>query len=926
MPAKWKHIGISILCMLLSCSGIAQRISIKGKVVHASTQEALEAISVVVKGSEFGTFTRSDGTFTLVFSGSFPVTLQLSSVGYAPKEWTIAADTVNLILTLENSAALGQEVVLSATRVPTKILESPVSIERFGSNTIKNSPATSYYDIIGSLKGVDVTTSGLNYKTFSTRGFNGSGSPRVNQQMDGMDNQSPGLNFSIGSFIGLTDLDVDNVELLPGASSALYGPGGMNGTIIISSKDPFKYQGLSVLAKQGVMNTDQQQRGSATGYYDYQFRFAKVIKERFAFKLTAAYTQAQDWLANDSSNYLRLGSIGRKTPGNRTSDPNYDGVNVYGDETTVNIKTLNSAILTGAGTAYSNGYYQQAGSYPTTAQINQFLSTNPQTSIFYLAQQNNLLPDQQVSRTGYAEKEVIDPSTWNLKLGAAFHYKINKKLQAQLSGFYGGGNTVYTSNNRYSFRDIKMGQYKFELKHPNWFVRAYTTQEYVGHAYSATITAQFLNEGWKSSGIWYPEYIASFTQAKLAGLTDAVAHGAGRTYADIGRPDAGTTRYQQLLDSVRSIPIPGGGRLLEKSSMWMFEGQYDFSQHIKFADILVGVTQKRYMINSESTIFIDTTGPIPVNELGAYIQATKKLFDGRLTLSASGRYDKNENFKGKFTPRFSALVKTVPQQFLRISYQTAYRFPTMSQQFIRLNVGDAILLGGLPWINDYMGVDKNPTFNFDPVTMQTSTYTYQELQPETMRSFEIGYKANIHQRLLLDAYAYVGSYSKFLGRTLLIQPTLNNRIYSIVNNSNANVKTRGYGISANYRFRMSFVTYFNFYSDRITNIPTGFVAYFNTPKYRINAGISKNQLGKKQQWGMGVNLHWQDQFFCESEFAQATVPAFTTIDAQISYQVTKIHTVLKLGGTNILNHYYQNAAGNPYIGAVYYFSIAYNHL
>ncbi len=190
----------------------------------------------------------------------------------------------------------------------------------------------------GMLKGVDLTTSSLTFKTISTRGFNGSGSARVNQIVDGMDNQAPGLNFFLGNFIGLTELDVESMELLPGASSALYGPGGMNGTVLINSKNPFKYQGLSVQAKNGIMHVDKRQRTSASPFFDYSLRWAKAFNNKFAFKVGAQYISAKDWLANDSSNYQRLGNLGKVIPGNRQTDPNYDGVNVYGDETSVDIR------------------------------------------------------------------------------------------------------------------------------------------------------------------------------------------------------------------------------------------------------------------------------------------------------------------------------------------------------------------------------------------------------------------------------------------------------------------------------------------------------------------------------------------------------------------------------------------------------------
>jgi outer membrane receptor protein involved in Fe transport len=147
-----------------------------------------------------------------------------------------------------------------------------------------------------------------------------------------MDNQAPGLNFSVGSVVGLTELDVDNIELLPGASSALYGPGGMNGTILISSKSPFKYQGFSAQVKEGFMNAGQRFR-NASNYVNGAFRFANKVNDKFAFKLGLEYIQAKDWLGYDKRNYARSGTDGFIKSGDRATDPGYDGVNVYGDET-----------------------------------------------------------------------------------------------------------------------------------------------------------------------------------------------------------------------------------------------------------------------------------------------------------------------------------------------------------------------------------------------------------------------------------------------------------------------------------------------------------------------------------------------------------------------------------------------------------------
>jgi outer membrane cobalamin receptor len=59
------------------------------------------------------------------------------------------------------------------------------------------------------------------------------------QLVDGMDNASPLLNFVLGNLIGVSEIDVQSVELLPGASSALYGANAFNGILFMTSQSPF---------------------------------------------------------------------------------------------------------------------------------------------------------------------------------------------------------------------------------------------------------------------------------------------------------------------------------------------------------------------------------------------------------------------------------------------------------------------------------------------------------------------------------------------------------------------------------------------------------------------------------------------------------------------------------------------------------------
>lgn len=910
------------LANILTTVAFAQSSTITGKIVNRATNESVSAVSVTIKGSQVGTFTDDKGNFKVSFSQKLPVTVLISSVGYALQEVVVtnAFETLNIQLVPSNS--LGQEVVVSATKVAQKIMESPVSIERVSASNIRNSPVSSYYDILSSLKGVDFTTSSLTFKTPSTRGFNGSGSTRVNQIVDGMDNQAPGLNFSVGSVIGLTELDVDNIELLPGASSALYGPGGMNGTILINSKNPFKYQGLSFQIKTGVMNTDSRY-SSASAYHNWSLRWAKKVSEKFAFKIGTEIISAKDWLGYDTRNYNRKGTTGNIIPGDRATDPNYDGINVYGDETTTDIRT---AVLNTIG----------ASAAPF---LKNFIDTL-----------NGGRPIN-VSRTGYNEKDIVSPNTINFKFSGALHYKITPGIEAILSGYWGTGNTIYTGSERYSLRALKVGQYKLEFNHKNWIVRAYTTQENSGESYNATVTARLFNENWKPSGGatgWFSQYSQAYLGARLGGMTDFDAQTLARRTADVGRPVPGSESFKAGFDKIRSLPIggnPGGGLFVDRTDLYMVEGQYNLT-HLtgKFADILVGANYKKYNLNSQGTLFADGGGIIGIGEYGGYIQATKNLFDQFLKLTVSGRYDKNDNFKGRFTPRATALFRVADNNNIRVSFQTAYRFPSTQQQWIDLDVGsNTRLLGGVPYFQDKYNLNTN-TYLLSGLPSNTTQYKVTPFKAEAVSTYELGYKGlALQDKLLIDVYGYYGQYQDFLTRALLVKPSGTNtvndivtalannvpvsnvaNIYSIPVNSPSKVKTYGFGLSVDYRLPANFQVGANLSSDNLKDVPTGFAAYFSTPKYRANITVGNTGFGPKKRLGFNVAYRWQDAFFFEGDFANETLPAIHTVDAQISLKLPATKSILKLGANNLLNQYYTNSAGNSIIGGLYYVSFAYN--
>ena len=951
-----------------------QSTTVSGSVTNGKSKEAVSAVSVTVKGGTTGTFTDDKGNFKFSTVQKPPFTLVISSVGYANKEVSITGNNQIVTVDIEPTFTLGDEVVVAASRVPERILESPVSIERIGTAAIRNSPATNYYDMITNLKGVDVVSASLTFRSVGTRGFNVSGNARLNQLVDGMDNQAPGLNFSVGSVVGLTELDVENIELLPGASSALYGSGGMNGTVLISSKNPFKYQGLSFQIKQGVNHIDHYQRPTSP-FFDWSVRWGQKVSEKFAFKIGAQFVQAQDWLANSSENYLRPPTPGAPSPnggvtsGWRESDPNYDGVNFYGDETSQNSSAIAGQVINGitaaigAGNVAAFNGYLAANPGASLAQFNGLLTAfgagalvGANSAIFY-GNNRNYYNNQYVSRTGYSEKDVVDPTTLNFKLTGGLYYKLSDKIEASFTANWGTGNSVYTGSDRYSLKDLKIGQYKLELKSKNWFLRAYTTHENSGSTFNATITTRFFNEIWKPSNIWYPTYLAVYAGARSAGLSSFDAQNTARAAADQGRP-TGYLGANPQFQKVASTPISqGGGLFLDRSRLNVFEGQYNLSDDLGLTrsgtDFLIGASTRRFILNSQGTLFADTSGVINIDEVGAYAQLSQKLLNDVLKLSFSGRYDKNTNFKGRFTPRASAVIKLAKDHNLRFSYQQAYRFPTTQNQWINLLVGGGTrLMGGLPQLRDFYKFSSNPAYTVESVQAFGASalagapnvgllkeQKFGEFKPESSKSFEVGYKGLFAKKFLIDVYAYWATYKDFLSGVTAIQARVpvsaggsffdvldaSKRIgYSISTNTPGDVKTNGWGASVEYLFPHNYSVSGNLYSDVIGDLPAGFVSYFNTPKYRVNMAFNNSGFGKDNRLGFSVVYRWTNTFKYEGTFAVGQLPYTRTVDAVVSYKFPQTKSLVKLGGTNIFNKYYRSGFGGPAMGGLYYISFGWN--
>ncbi len=943
-----KNLLLSFVLVLCHVFVFAQTKTLSGTITDAVTKEPLINATVVVKGSNpiVGTVTDMDGKFTLSGVPADAKNLTVSYTGYQPLDVSVNATSFNIAL--ETAYIPGGEVVVTSSRVAENIKQAPVQIEKMTSREIKSAASGDFYQSMGNFKGIDIVTTSVGFKVINLRGFGDTRSLRTKQYIDYADNESPGLNFPISNLAGINDLDLESVEIVSGAASALYGANAMQGVINMTSKSPYDHKGLAVQLKGGGTTVPGP-------YFDGQLRYANTFgkSNKFAFKFTAGYTQAQDWRANDPQ---------YNTYGNITADVN-----------------INEALRKKQYEPYGPGTDITQEDHDDIVALNSWLDFNPAVSRnFDTTSKDGFI---HIKAPGYREKDLADYNSKNAKFSAGLYYRFNENLE--LSGTYrfGYGTTVYQATARYQIKDFTFHQPMLQLKGKSFFVRAYASLENAGNSYNIGVTGNYLSRASIATGdIGYASVFTStffdVVDTLIGGFSNCPEcfEGTGRLWIldsarNVARRAAEATWFQpgsqifkdsfnRYVNDTRSLY---GTKFYDKSAMVHVEGQYSWD-FVKWLDIITGASYRIYMPSSRGTILNDTIGKkLRIHEVGAYLQATKRLFNDNFKIIGSIRVDKNTNFKAQVSPRGS-LVYTlkVPklENTFRFSVSSAFRTPTLQDLYLYLDLGRIFLIGNLNGYDNFYTRESVLNYYNTPGTAEEKSnmnilkpITIAPLTPERSLSFDFGYRAEINKKVFIDISGYYTRYKNFIGFQRVVRTKSGNatgtleeqqqaedniiaegdsipdaenpyyKVYQMWVNSPEPVPAWGVAASVQYYVGKGITPYVNYtYSDlddsNLKNNDYAILSGFNTPKHKINVGISGHRVWKGL--GFNANFKWVTSYQWQSPFADGTVPSFHTLDLQVSYEIEKAYSTVRIGGSNIYNNWHIEAVGSPRLGAMYY--------
>ena len=922
MQNRYLLILLSLLLPLCSWGQGPQAIS---GTVQTEAGTPLPGATVIVKGTYTGSSTNEEGQFQLKADFSKgPVTLTVSFIGYETQELPLSAADNAISLTLRPSAVLDQ-VVVAASRVEESIGQVPVTVEKLSQRQVEQITTPDLVAGLGRFKGIDVSSSSMLTTSFSTRGFNSSRSERVIQLADYMDTQLPSLSSNFGNLLGTPVLDVASVEIVHGPASALYGANAFNGVLLTNSKDPFRDPGLTVRLRGGNRNL-----------LDGQLRYATKIGERVAFKISGGAVQAKDFLADNQDATAAVVEPANNPAG---SNLGYDAVSRYGDV---------------------------GNTFPS--------------SPVALGYAGPLLANKTVFLPGYTESELVagDNKTHSYKIAPSLAILLTSSIKATVDYKYASATTSYQSASRYRFVNSGAHQGRVQLEGRNWFVRGFTTRDFSGQrdpqtdgSYNLGFLGAFLQTQAAPGNVINPttgrpvtyaeRYFGAYAgaynaeYARNGGNADGAAL-AARTSANTNAPllQPGTKEFADARNQIIHDPTPGkGARLVARSILNEGSGQYTFNN--SFADVTVGAAYRQFLLGSDGSLFEDTRDGERIKnyEYGAYAQASKTLLDDHLKLAAAGRVDRFQNFGTAFSPRASVVYSLGPDklQNFRASFSRAFRAPTQNDQYIKLDVGRAILLGNVR--GGFQGYTTPLASQLPGILAPTRTaelagyeYSSAALKLEEVNSYEVGYRAQLVKKLYIDVDYFYNTYNNFIATQNFIgnidgsRPTaaqigaaapgrfqnsaLSTRVIQIATNVNQQVKSQGAGLTLSYAFAPALTVSGNYsYNDLITkDFKVGTQSFFNTPRNKFNLGVDGLLLDRALSYNL--NYRWVDSFLYESTFATGTVPTAQTLDAQVGYTLKPLHTTVQAGGTNLLDAPNLQVYGAPNYGRLVYVGLLFD--
>lgn len=241
-----------IILLLFYSTVLAQTASLQGIVTDAETGEVLPGANIILTSEKFetGAASAASGKFEFENLSAGSYTLIVSFIGYEKETITDLQlepeEPLWLDITLTPTGIEVNPVTVTASRRPEKLLDAPASVSVLEAKEIEDRTALTAAEHLKAMPAVDIITAGLNQSRVVIRGFNDLFSGSLLSMVDYRITRIPSIRLNAFQLIPVSNLDVEQIEVVSGPASALYGPNSANGVMHVITKSPFDSKGTTV--------------------------------------------------------------------------------------------------------------------------------------------------------------------------------------------------------------------------------------------------------------------------------------------------------------------------------------------------------------------------------------------------------------------------------------------------------------------------------------------------------------------------------------------------------------------------------------------------------------------------------------------------------------------------------------------------------
>lgn len=288
-----KTLAVALLLCMSTAALLAQS-TISGVVSDAQNGTTLPGANVILRnaadGSFRGTATDPDGRFSIknIVDGEYEFVV--SYQGFQEfKEQISFSGTQEITKNVElQEGILLNPVIISASKRKEKVTDAPAAIEVVSAKAVQNISTASAVDLVKSAKSVDVAQQGIAAQTVVTRGFNNIFSGSLLILTDNRIARVPSLRANAVHMLSTSNDDIEQIEMVLGPGSALYGPNVNSGVMHFITKSPLNEQSTSFSLSGGQQN-----------FMKAQFRTSFKLSDKLGIKLSGQYLNADDFELNE---------------------------------------------------------------------------------------------------------------------------------------------------------------------------------------------------------------------------------------------------------------------------------------------------------------------------------------------------------------------------------------------------------------------------------------------------------------------------------------------------------------------------------------------------------------------------------------------------------------------------------------------------